>query len=155
MPFIRAVHQPRLFAFLSVLQSVLYSLSLLLFVFPLFSSYYIICLSAHPVVTSNKNIMLSKTFTSALALAGLSSASAIARRQTEDTCNGGSPSVVFITTCEVEYPVVINTFIEDNTIITINGGVTININNAPTSLITTVTGTDTVTSTVTVAPPTG
>ncbi|KAL3424724.1 hypothetical protein PVAG01_04005 [Phlyctema vagabunda] len=58
---------------------------------------------------------------------------------------------VYISTQVVTYPVFINTYVSANTIININGGVVININNAPTSLSTTVTAssTTTITSTVT------
>lgn len=51
---------------------------------------------------------------------------------------------------EVTYPVVVDQYCETNTILIINGGVTINVNNAPTQLSTTVTvtTTSTVTSTV-------
>lgn len=50
----------------------------------------------------------------------------------------------------VEYPVLIQQYFEENTILIVNGGVTININNAPTSLSTTVTATSTSTTTSTV-----
>merc|ERR1712093_510438 len=67
-----------------------------------------------------------------------------------DTCPAGTaPVEVVITTQIYQFQVNINTFIESNTIININGGITININNAPTQLITIVTGTTTVTSTST------
>ncbi|RDW94879.1 hypothetical protein BP5796_00642 [Coleophoma crateriformis] len=78
-----------------------------------------------------------------------------------DYCPPDSPIVqIFVCITLVTYPVLINTYIEANTIININGGVTININNAPTNLSTIVTGlvtqtstsyvTDTTTTTVTV-----
>ncbi|KAL3423058.1 hypothetical protein PVAG01_04805 [Phlyctema vagabunda] len=58
---------------------------------------------------------------------------------------------LYISTTLVSYPVFINTYVSANTIININGGVTININNAPTQLSTTIsaTSTSTITSTVT------
>ncbi|RDW88556.1 hypothetical protein BP6252_00588 [Coleophoma cylindrospora] len=78
-----------------------------------------------------------------------------------DYCPPDAPIVqIFVCTTLVTYPVLINTYIKANTIININGGVTININNAPTNLSTIVTGsltqtstsyvTDTATTTVTV-----
>lgn len=57
--------------------------------------------------------------------------------------------VVNVVTNYLTYPVIINTFIPANTIININGGVTININNAPTSIATTVLATSTIVSTET------
>jgi len=57
---------------------------------------------------------------------------------------------VVIVTQVVVYPVLINTYIEQNTIININGGINIIVNNAPTSISTTVTATviETATSTM-------
>ncbi|RDW64139.1 hypothetical protein BP5796_10641 [Coleophoma crateriformis] len=107
--------------------------------------------------------MFSKLVTSAVTLASLlrfSQATALQRRL--DYCV--DPTVVFIKTYEISYPVFINTYISANTIININGGVTININNAPTYISTVVTGitnstvyatttaTATITTTATVSP---
>lgn len=58
----------------------------------------------------------------------------LAERQA--SCPGEITQVV-ISTQVVAYPVVINQYFGDNTVINIEGGVTININNAPTSLVTT------------------
>jgi len=57
---------------------------------------------------------------------------------------------VVIATQVVVYPVLINTYIEQNTVININGGINIIINNAPTSISTAVTATvaETATSTM-------
>lgn len=51
-------------------------------------------------------------------------------------CAAGSITQVVIATQVVTYPVVINQYFGDNTIININGGVTINVN-GPTTLSTT------------------
>ncbi|KAL3419135.1 hypothetical protein PVAG01_09357 [Phlyctema vagabunda] len=59
--------------------------------------------------------------------------------------SAAAPVIVYVSTNVVSYPVFINTYISANTIININGGVTININNAPTFLSTVVTATATVT----------
>lgn len=71
-----------------------------------------------------------------------------------DVClsyEGSGPTVVHVSTNVVSYPVYLNSYISSNTIININGGVTININNAPTYLNTVVnaTRTETLYSTVT------
>lgn len=74
---------------------------------------------------------------------------AIARRGGyADICPAGV-SEVTVTHRVVHYPVVINTQINADTVIIINGGITINVNNAPTSLVTTVTRTVTEPVTVT------
>ncbi|KAL3428035.1 hypothetical protein PVAG01_01544 [Phlyctema vagabunda] len=76
-----------------------------------------------------------------------------AKRDVPVICYADQPIVkLYVSTNVVTYPVFINTYISANTIININGGVVININNAPTSLSTTVTATatSTVTSTVTI-----
>ncbi|CZT49591.1 uncharacterized protein RSE6_10463 [Rhynchosporium secalis] len=52
-----------------------------------------------------------------------------------------------ITTEIVYFPIVINTFINQNTILNFIGGVTININNAPTQILTIATGSSTATNT--------
>jgi hypothetical protein len=57
--------------------------------------------------------------------------------------------VVVIATQVVVYPVLINTYLERNTVINIIGGLNIIINNAPTSISTTLTATVTETSTST------
>lgn len=63
-----------------------------------------------------------------------------------DICPSEYPIVqVFISTKLVNYPVLVSTFIPADTTININGGVTININNAPTNLSTIVTGSSTTT----------
>ncbi|KAL2068483.1 hypothetical protein VTL71DRAFT_16581 [Oculimacula yallundae] len=56
---------------------------------------------------------------------------------------------VFQTTNIINFPVIISTFIQQNTIIQGDGGINIVINNAPTTIFTTATGTSTVTATVT------
>jgi hypothetical protein len=48
----------------------------------------------------------------------------------------------------IKYPVIVNVMVHSNTIIHINGGVTINVNNAPTHLVTTIHVTSTVRATV-------
>lgn len=53
--------------------------------------------------------------------------------------------IVYANITEVIHTVVINQYFGSNTILNIDGGVTININNAPTTLITTVLSTETVT----------
>ena len=78
-------------------------------------------------------------------------ASLVSRDPYDDSfCPVGYPSVIIEHQIqEVAYPVIINQFFEQNTDIVINGGLTININNAPTSVSSTVivTTTATVTST--------
>ncbi len=49
----------------------------------------------------------------------------------------------------ITFPVVVSTFVQQNTIINFNGGVNIAITNAPTLIVTTATGLSTVTATVT------
>jgi hypothetical protein len=56
---------------------------------------------------------------------------------------------VIISTVVTHYPVVIDKFFDQNTVININGGVVININNAPTNIITTVQAMETETVTAT------
>jgi hypothetical protein len=98
-------------------------------------------------------MLLSKT--SALLACGLLgrvSASPLAQlfdRQT-DVCPADQIVQVIVEYQEVQYPVFINTFIESNTIINVNGGITLNINNAPTTVNTIITATSTVTVTSTV-----
>lgn len=48
---------------------------------------------------------------------------AIEARQEEVCAAGGNVTQVFVSTQVVAYPVFINTFIEQNTVININGGV--------------------------------
>jgi hypothetical protein len=92
-------------------------------------------------------------------LVGITSASPLNLEPRQDECVAGSSDAglpsgpivqLIIQTQVVSYPVYIDTYIASNTIININGGVTININNAPTSLVTTVIAisTTTITSTV-------
>lgn len=84
--------------------------------------------------------MFSKLAASVITLSylwGTSQASALERRQ--DYCV--NPVIVHISTYEVSYPVFINTYIPADTIINIDGGVTVNINNAPTYISTVVTAT--------------
>lgn len=77
---------------------------------------------------------------------------AIARRGGySDICPSGVTEVT-VTHQVVHYPILINTQINANTVIIINGGITINVNNAPTLLITTVTATVTTPVTVTAEP---
>ena len=77
---------------------------------------------------------------SALALAGLGAAQSV--------CPG--VATVTVVPNAVEYPLEISTYISANTVINVNGNNdNIIINNAPTNLVTTVTGTSTVFSTVT------
>jgi len=95
------------------------------------------------------NARLAASVLAFTSLLGFSSASPLERRQA-DMCY--EPWVVYVSTNVISYPVVIQTYIAANTIININGGVTININNAPTSLDTTVTATATVTSYSTLTP---
>ena len=73
----------------------------------------------------------------------------------EDSCPPGYASFeVAVNSFCVLYPVAFNTYIEDNTVIAINGGVQITITNAPTSLSTVLmaTITSTVTTTLTISP---
>jgi len=98
--------------------------------------------------------MLLNALRSGALFAALSTATtldvAIARRGGyADICPAGV-SEVTVTHHLVHYPVLINTQINANTVIIINGGVTINVNNAPTHLSTTVTVTKHETSTATV-----
>jgi hypothetical protein len=97
--------------------------------------------------------MLFKKSLTVAGLAGLAQAtprSLRARDHGHDECPAGHPSTVYQHHVSVvTYPVVINQFFDHNTIININGGVTININNAPTSVSSTVTVTTTTTSTST------
>lgn len=66
-------------------------------------------------------------------------------------CPAGVPEVtVNVGTTVIYAPVNINTYYTANTVININGGVTINITNAPTFLSTAVTATITAVSTTTV-----
>ena len=78
---------------------------------------------------------------------------ALDRRQDYDeydpSCGVTGGTVIYISTNVVSYPLVINQYFESNTIFVINGGVTINISNAPTALNTTVTVTTTSTTTST------
>jgi hypothetical protein len=66
-----------------------------------------------------------------------------------DLCPAGSHiTQVFVSNVVIEFPVYINTFISQNTIININN-INIAINNAPTQFVTTFIGTSTVVSTST------
>ncbi|CZT04673.1 uncharacterized protein RAG0_11058 [Rhynchosporium agropyri] len=62
---------------------------------------------------------------------------------------GGGDINIYQTVNIINYPVVISTLVTQNTIIQGGGGVNIIINNAPTFILTTATGTSTVTATVT------
>ena len=65
-----------------------------------------------------------------------------------DCAAGQVISELHLQVYSVEYPILINTFISSNTIINIKGVVSININNAPIYLNTTVFGTSIVTTTM-------
>ena len=84
----------------------------------------------------------------ATSLLGLATAAAIGQRE---TCNVFTGEVIQLSLVYVQYPVVINSYINYNTIIIIDKGVTINVNNAPTYLTTTVSVTSTSTSTRTLS----
>ena len=106
-----------------------------------------------------KNIAFGLASLTAVARAGLISPAPLAGRGLFDlVCPPGyapaplNPNTVAVVICPqvVVYPVVINTYITENTVINIIGGINIIINNAPTSISTTVTATVTETATSTV-----
>ncbi|RDW73949.1 hypothetical protein BP5796_07391 [Coleophoma crateriformis] len=88
----------------------------------------------------------------ALCFAGAVDCYQIIRRQEACTPASGGIVQVYISTTVVTYPVHVSTYVAANKVININGGVTINVNNAPTMIDTTVTatGTETISSTITV-----
>jgi hypothetical protein len=91
---------------------------------------------------------LKQTLASLAGLFSLSNAIPAALTPFEE-CLAAEIAQVYIETQVINYPIYINTFIESNTIININGGITINVNNAPTQLVTTVTANTTATVTTT------
>ncbi|KAI9811893.1 MAG: hypothetical protein M1827_005244 [Pycnora praestabilis] len=98
---------------------------------------------------SKRNLSSSLLALSSLILAGSTSPVTNPLVERQDACPAGSGIVqVYITENTVTFPIVINQYFEDNTVINI-GGITININNAPTSLSTSTQGTSTVTVTST------
>jgi hypothetical protein len=96
--------------------------------------------------------MFFKSLAAAAGLVTLSQAVSLSENRPaySDECpkDSGYTSVV-VKTKVVQYPGVINQFFEENTSIVINGGVTINVNNAPTSIVTSFTATSTETTTET------
>lgn len=94
--------------------------------------------------------MFSNIILPALCVAGLASSYQIIPRQEVCLPESGGIVQIHVSTNVVSYPVYINTYITTNTTININGGVTININNAPTQIDTTLTATATETFTSTV-----
>jgi hypothetical protein len=94
-----------------------------------------------------------RTLFTSLAFAGLLNAKPIVNNAGPDslTCPiEEGLGEVYIYEQELQFPVFINTSIATNTVLNINGGIVINIENAPTQLITSTLGTSlqTVTSTV-------
>jgi len=106
--------------------------------------------------------MFMKTLKTAALLGGMQLLSTVEAGKFDlsprDNICPANPPVVAVTIIDqiIEYPIYISTYIATNQDITINGGVTINVNEAPTALVTTTVGTTTstitVTATVTVAP---
>lgn len=77
-------------------------------------------------------MLFKNTVASIGGLAGLAFAGPVVLAPRQNLC----PAPVYVSTQVAPYVVVINQYFEDNTIINV-GGITININNAPTSLVTT------------------
>ncbi|KAL3420361.1 hypothetical protein PVAG01_08860 [Phlyctema vagabunda] len=92
--------------------------------------------------------MFSKIASSVLAISAAIGGVQASLDERQVVCTG-TPVQVNVSTVAVAYPVYISTYITADTIININGGVTININNAPTFLSTVVTATTTSVVTVT------
>lgn len=100
------------------------------------------------------NIMLSKILSLSAVVAGAQAVympAALEARQESTECPAvpGGPSVV-VGPQVIVYPVEINNYYPDNTIININNGPSINIYNAPTYISTIVQATSTITTTSTV-----